>query len=132
MKKLVIEATRSSPKIVGDPDADLLEITGESYHENTMEFYAPVFSWLEKYIAQIEIRKATVNLNLVYFNSSSSKVLMDMFDMLDDAARAGGDVTVNWLYDEEDEDSLEFGEEFMEDLEYLKFNLLKKNQARPS
>ncbi len=126
MEKLEIEATNSSPKIVCDPDADLLEISGESYHENTMAFYAPVFSWLEKYIDQIENRTVTVNLNLVYFNSSSSKVLMDLFDMLDNAAKAGGDVAINWIYDQEDEDSLEFGEEFMEDLDHLKFNLVEK------
>lgn len=126
MEKLIIEATGSSPKITGDADAGLLEIKGESYPENTMAFYAPVFSWLETCLGRLENRKFTVDLGLVYFNSSSSKVLMDIFDMLDNAAKTGADVAINWIYDAEDEDTLEFGEEFKEDLEYLKFNLVEK------
>ena len=68
-----------------------------------------------------------VNIELYYFNSSSSKVLMNFFEVLDKAAEQGCNITVNWIYEEEDEDSLEFGEEFAEDVDHLTFNLQVKN-----
>jgi hypothetical protein len=66
-------------------------------------------------------------MELIYFNSSSSKVLMDFCDVLEEAANSGKNVTVNWIYEEDDEDALEFGEEFQEELESVKFNLVEKS-----
>ena len=67
----------------------------------------------------------TVNIEMIYFNSSSSKVLMNLFDMLDEKAAAGIKIVINWLYDEENDIALEYGEEFLEDLEDATFNLVR-------
>lgn len=127
MDKLFIEATKYTPEILFDCDSHVLEIKGKSYPENTSVFYAPVFQWLEDYLGQPESEKVTVNMELIYFNSSSSKILMDFCDTLDAAAGDGKDITVNWVYEEDDEDALEFGEEFQEDLESVTFNLVRKS-----
>ncbi len=65
------------------------------------------------------------NFELIYFNSSSAKVLMDLFDMLDEAATANK-VTVNWIYEAEDDNMEELGEDFGEDLERATFNMVIK------
>ena len=62
---------------------------------------------------------------IVYFNSSSSKTLMDLFELLDDAAKAGKRVVVNWRYDRDNETAKECGEEFREDVAALRFNLVE-------
>lgn len=127
MENLIIEETKFSPSIVFDGEKHSLSITGKSYPENTSVFYAPVFSWLEDYIAKLDDNQEVgVNIELIYFNSSSSKVLLDFFDILDEAAEDGKSIAVNWIYEEDDEDSLEFGEEFKEDYESLTFNLVEK------
>ena len=127
MENLYIEATTSSPIVDFDYTTHTLEINGESYPENTAEFYDPVLSWLEEYLEEIEDDPVTVNLDIPYFNSSSSKVLMDFFDLLDEAANEGKRISVNWIYDEEDDSTLEAGEEFQEDLETLRFNFVVKS-----
>lgn len=126
MDNLKIEATKYTPEIFFDAENHVLEIKGKSYPENTSAFYRPVFDWLESYMEAEEPENIVVNLELVYFNSSSSKVLMDFFDLLEDAAEEGINVTVNWIFEAEDEDLLEFGEEFQVDFEVLNFNLIEK------
>ncbi len=126
MDNLIIEATKYTPQIQFDAETHLLEIKGETYPENTAEFYAPVFKWLEEYIAILQNEAVTINLEINYFNSSSSKVLMDMFDKFEASVKEGKNITLNWIYDKENESSLEYGEEFQEDLEVLQLNLVEK------
>ncbi len=90
-------------------------------------FYDPVFSWLEEYLSQVERhQEIIVNIELSYFNSSSSKVVMDFLDLFEEVASEGKNITVNWIYDEDIEEALEFGEEFGEELESVTFNLVRK------
>ena len=123
MDDLRIEATKFTPEILFDFNKRLLVIKGESYPENTSEFFNPVFKWAEIFFAEPSDEPTVVNIELYYFNSSSSKVLMNFFEVLDNAGDAGHKVTVNWIYEEEDEDSLEFGEEFAEDMNHIEFKL---------
>lgn len=126
MEKLSIEATSYTPGILFDPESNILTIEGDSYPENTAEFYEPVFTWLENFQKNPEEQELQVHIEIIYFNSSSSKVLMNVFDILENEAKKGKQITVDWIYDEENEHSLEYGEEFLEDLDTLKFNLKKK------
>lgn len=126
MENLEIAPTRRTPRISFDCGKNLLEIRGRSYPSNISECYGPVFSWLEEYLGKLDDTPCTVNIELVYFNSSSSKILLDLFLMLEEAVNKGSRIAVNWIYDEDDEDNMEYGEEFQEDLESLPFHLLKK------
>ncbi len=60
---------------------------------------------------------------LIYFNSSSAKVLMDLFDHLDASAGTGINIQINWHFDPEDDTMEELGQEFAEDLEHASFSL---------
>lgn len=126
MKNLIIDATDCTPSIYFDAQEHLLEIRGTSYPENTAAFYAPVFSWLDEYFANIEEGDITVNVEIVYFNSGSSKALLEFFDLLDDAAFRGMGVNVNWIYEQDDEDMREYGEEFVEDFRRIGFHFVEK------
>lgn len=127
MENLVIAKTESTPEIHFDASTGNLALSGESYPENPSEFYTPVFDWIKAYLSDDEAAPVTVNIEILYFNSSSSKALMNLFDLLDAAAEGGKNITVNWIYDVDNESSLEYGEEFKEDLDELTFNLVEKN-----
>jgi hypothetical protein len=126
MENLHIAATKSSPEIHFDCEQRILEIKGESYPENTAAFYAPVLSWIEVYLDSLKQQDVRVNMEIIYSNSSSSKVLMDFLELLDEAASKGNSITVNWIYHVENEGALEAGEEFREDLESLTFHFVQK------
>lgn len=124
MNNLHIEATKSSPAIAFDAENDLLTIVGESYPENAAGFFAPMFTWLKEYLAGAEPgRTIRVEMNVPYFNSSTSKVFLNLFDMLEAVAEKGTPVVVNWLYEADNDTALECGEDFQEEMRAMTFNL---------
>ena len=124
MENLTVEATKSTPYIFFDAQRGILEIRGKSYPENAAKFYAPVFEWLNSYLQANDTATVQVTLEIIYLNSSSSKALLNLLDMLDRSAKSGQGVVIDWRYHGEDETALECGEEFKEDLESAIFNLV--------
>ena len=126
MEKLRLEMSKFTPEISLDADAGLIEIRGKSYPENTFEFYEPIMKWVEGYFSKSPKEKTVINMEIIYFNSSSSKLFFDFFDLLEDANNDGNVIEVNWFYDKENESALEAGEDFKEDFESLTINLVEK------
>ncbi len=109
---LEIKSTNKTPYIKFDPNAGLLEMKGRSIPENAVEFYKPLVDWLDKY-AENPKDKTVVNVQLEYFNTSSSKCILDVFKKLEDINKQEGkEVVINWYYEEDDEDMLEAGEDY--------------------
>ena len=125
MENLHIEATKYTPEITLDAKNGIIDIRGKSYPENTFEFYKPVMEWLEKYFDGNAKEKTVVNMEIIYFNSSSSKLFFDLFDLLDEA-KEKYDIEINWIYDPENESAEEAGEDFIEDFEDLNIKLVEK------
>jgi hypothetical protein len=126
MRNLSIPASARTPAIDFDFGKNHLKLSGESYPEDVTEFYKPLFSTLDAYLAELGPgRSCRFDFELVYINSSSAKAVMMLMDKLDAAASNGATVDVYWFYDEEDDTMQELGEEFGEDLENAKFHLEK-------
>ncbi|AFM05348.1 protein of unknown function (DUF1987) [Bernardetia litoralis DSM 6794] len=123
MENFQIEGENYIPTVNFNAENGALEISGESYHEYTIEFFQPIFEWLNNYLEQ-EGRTIVFNFRMTYFNTSSSRRFLEIFDLLEDYSKSkNGNVTVNWYYEKDDVDMLESGEEYAEDVD-LKFNLL--------
>lgn len=125
MENLTIEETKYTPKIDLNANDGTVSMVGKSYPENTFEFYEPVMKWVEEYFDGNAKDETTVNLEIIYFNSSSSKLFFDFFDLLEEN-NDDHNITINWIYDEENESALEAGEDFQEDFEDLTINLVSK------
>ncbi len=125
MENLYIEEMKYTPSIEMNVDEGTITIIGKSYPENTFEFYAPVMTWTENYFNGNAQKKTVVNLEIIYFNSSSSKLFFDFFDLLEEASEKNN-IEINWIYDKENESALEAGEDFQEDFETLSINLVAK------
>lgn len=125
MKNLTIEQTKYTPEIKMDATEGIIEMIGKSYPENTFEFYKPVMDWMESYFEENAKDKTIINMEIIYFNSSSSKLFFDFFDLVEEASE-DNTIEINWIYDEENESALEAGEDFKEDFESLTFNLVVK------
>ncbi|MCA6363855.1 MAG: DUF1987 domain-containing protein [Bacteroidetes bacterium] len=111
MERIVIEGTPKTPTINFDMNTGLLEIKGRSIPENSIEFYKPLVEHLERY-AQKPLGETNVNIQLEYFNTSSSKCILDVFKKLETIAKGGSQITINWYYEQDDEDMLEAGEDY--------------------
>ena len=111
MDALIIEATDDTPKVVLDPSNNNFEFSGKSLPEDVTTFYGPVMDWLDGY-AEATNPKTVVKFNLVYFNTASSKLILDILFKLEEIFDDGNDISVEWHYQEEDEDMEEAGEEY--------------------
>lgn len=80
------------------------EIVGESYMEETYKFYEPVIRWLKDYM--LEKKPIEFNFKLSYFNTASSRFILEILDMLKSYQDNGGQVKVNWYYKRDDPDML--------------------------
>ena len=104
MENLIVEATRSSPAIRFDAEQRCLRLSGESYPENAAAFYAPVFAWLKAFLVTLAPGAAVrVELDIQYLNSSSIKVMLNLLDLLEQAAQDGMSIAVEWYYDPDNE-----------------------------
>lgn len=111
MELLNIEGTPKTPTVILNPSTGVIEIKGRSIPENSIEFYRPVVEWLDEYIKDPR-PNTVVNVQLEYFNTSSSKCILDVFKKLEVLKKNQKDVIINWYYEEDDEDMLEAGEDY--------------------
>ena len=88
MDVIQIEATPKTPMVHFDPDKGHIEIRGRSIPENSLEFYKELLDWLEEY--GNDPRESTnVEVQLEYFNTSSSKCILDVFKALEGIHKKG-------------------------------------------
>jgi hypothetical protein len=111
MEPINIEPSVKTPKISFDDGSGALEIEGRSIPENSTEFYKPVFEWLDAYI-EAPSANTEFAFKLEYFNTSSSKCILDVLRKLEKLHVNGNKVVVNWFYEEDDEDMKEAGENY--------------------
>ena len=111
MEALSIEGTAKTPNVKFDAEQGFIEVKGRSIPENSIEFYKPLVDWLEEY-GKTPAALTKVNIQLEYFNTSSSKCILDVFKKLEAIYKAKNEVIINWYYEEDDEDMLEAGEDY--------------------
>jgi len=113
MKAIRIEEVGYTPGVVLDARKGIFEITGKACPEDAIEFYQPIIDWLEAY--KQEPNKETIfEFKLSYYNTASSKVLLNIMQRLEDIRKTGADVKIKWFYYEDDEELQNAGEDFAE------------------
>lgn len=111
MESIIKEGTSKTPSIRFDAEQGVVEMKGRSIPENSTEFFKPLVDWLDEY-ADNPAKNTIVNIHLEYFNTSSSKCILDIFKKLEAIHKAKNNVMVYWYYEEDDEDMLEAGEDY--------------------
>jgi len=98
------------PSVEFNADDGVCELSGESYLEDTLAFYVPLIKWLEEFL-QNEDKKLVFNFKLHYYNTSSSKCIVDMFVLFKEFKDKGREIEVNWFFNDNTDDSEEEIEE---------------------
>jgi hypothetical protein len=108
MENLQLASTPKTPSVKFLASEGTLEIKGRSIPENSLDFYKPLIDWVEQF-NQASSGEVNVHVQLEYFNTSSSKCLLDLFKRLEGFKDR---VTIHWYYEQDDEDMLEAGEDY--------------------
>jgi hypothetical protein len=117
MDNLKIARTKYTMEVNFNKDTGILEMAGSSYPENALDFFGPLINWIKEYISEIG-KPLVMDIRLHYLNTSSTKCILDIFEVLDQYHKAGGSVKIAWYYEEDDEDIMETGEELGEDFDF--------------
>ena len=110
MENLKLDGSAKTPTVQFDAANGTLELKGRSIPENSVEFYKPLVEWIGSYGDGAK-DTTQVNIQLEYFNTSSSKCILDVFKKLESINNKSS-ITINWHYEEDDEDMLEAGEDY--------------------
>ncbi|MCR5454428.1 MAG: DUF1987 domain-containing protein [Bacteroidales bacterium] len=111
MSVIKIQGTDDTPTVTLDKENNIFEISGRSLPEDVVVFYKPILEWLDEY-KNDPLEQTVFNFKLEYFNTASSKLLLDVLLKLEDINNDGHDVLVKWHYPDDDEDMEEAGEEY--------------------
>lgn len=123
MDSLLLEGSAKTPSIDFDGTTGVLELRGRSIPENSIEFFKPLNDWLDNYGASPK-EETSINVKLEYFNTSSSKCILDLFKRLEKINGKSTQVTVNWYFERDDEDMEEAGEDYQA-IVGLPFNIIE-------
>ena len=112
MEKYSIEGTEKTPEINFDYESGHLEIRGKSVPEDSFKFFEPMNAWLDEYVVNPK-PETELNVALEYFNTSSAKVLSEVFKKMNQLDKLGKSaIKINWVYEEDDDDMLEAGHDY--------------------
>ena len=123
MTSLHQEATTRTPEVLLDSAKGMFVLKGESYPEDITGFFGPVRIALTQVLDEVE-NGLNVEIKLIYFNSSSARVLMEIMDQMDEKAAEGVAVNVKWYCDPDDDITREFAEDISEDLSSIDFTII--------
>ncbi|TVR38638.1 MAG: DUF1987 domain-containing protein [Cryomorphaceae bacterium] len=112
MSTYTTQETEKTPAIHFDGVGGKLELKGKSVPEDSFKFFQPMHDWLDQYIEN-PAKETELNVALEYFNTSSAKVLLEVFKKMNRLHQSGKtQLTINWVYEEDDDDMLEAGQDY--------------------
>jgi hypothetical protein len=118
MEDFIIAGSRDiyfSPSVNLNAATGKCSISGESYLEEPYEFYKKISVWFWEYV-KAGGKNIVLDLKFNYFNTSSSRALLEMLRVLRDLHHSGTEVTVNWYYPNPDDDEILMeGEDFRDE-----------------
>ncbi|WP_028454723.1 biofilm regulation phosphoprotein SiaC [Chitinilyticum litopenaei] len=117
MQDLNIAASTSSPSIQTDWSAGMVRLGGDSYPENAFELFRPLLDWVGAYLGS-DHGPLQLELRLLYLNTSSIRIMMDVLDQLEAAHGQGRAVSLRWFYDSRNARVADLAEEFREDCSF--------------
>jgi len=124
MQNLFLEESKHTPYVELNIENKILKFKGNSYPEDTFEYYKPILAWINQLIENINSDdNIKVLFELNYMNSSSFKILYNICDLLLKLVDKGASLEVLWIYDNENDVIEEIGEDLKDDFENLNIEL---------
>jgi len=125
MSHFDIAATQRTPHLLFDIEQGVFLMEGESYPEDVKAVFDVPMAAVSRHLSGRFEQEMVFAFKLKYFNSSSAKVLMDLFLAIEESAQNGNVLRVEWHHEADDDNMQELGEEFCEELNLAKFEILQ-------
>ncbi len=116
MENLIINPTKTTFGVCFNAEKGTLDISGTSYPDNAIEFFKPLLDWVKQYTENMD-SALLIQFKVNYYNTSSSKYLFKMLEMVENYFTKGHEVEIIWHYYEGEEDMLDTWKELIEELD---------------
>jgi hypothetical protein len=131
MNSLKIEGTTFTPEINFDIENNTLSFLKVSKPANAIEFYKPVFEFIDNFekskVKSKVAKELVIDFNFDYFNTATAKIIYELLARFKKIKQQGIDVIINWYYHPDDDDQLEEGQIMSEALD-MPFNFIALEQ----
>ncbi len=125
MNELYIKATQNTPRIHLNAEKEIFEISGASFSEDVTNTYELVTEWIDENIPKFEgVLTCKFHFNVI--NSFSHKKIFNFLIKLNNLAKVGKKISIEWVHDIDDEDIMEMGEDLNELID-LPFSIKSKS-----
>lgn len=114
LERIHILPTDKTPEVILDPDG-IIKIKGRYLVLNNTEVPEQIKSWIEDYLLNPS-ESTVVIISLEYLNSFGTKILTSTLREISKVILYNKKFTIQWYYDDDDEDILERGEYISETL----------------
>lgn len=115
MDPIRLEPTDETPEVILDKGAGQFRLAGKSLPEDAADFYEPLIDWVDAYAAD-PLPETVFEIHLFYYNTASSKLLLDLLVRLEEMhikrRDSGCIVRIKWIFDEDDEDMEDAGVDY--------------------
>ena len=125
MENIYLPARERSPEVDFRFNENHLSLRGEAYPEDAATFFGPLLKALASHCGTLQGQELRIDFQLIYFNTSSAKALMNLIQILEATASDGTRVVIRWLVQEDDDVMREFGEDFSGELKHVHFELIQ-------
>jgi hypothetical protein len=109
MKNLVINKTTNTLEVIFDINKKTLLLAGNSLPENPTEFYGIIDDYINNYTQNYQTHSLDIICDITYMNSSSNKRI---FQLLKKCIAIFDKTNITWIYETNDDDMKEQGEDF--------------------
>ena len=127
MNSFRITSTAITPEINFDIDNNTLTFLKVSKPPNAIEFYRPLFEYIDKFekkkVKSKEVEQLSIDFKFDYYNTSSAKVIYELLGRFKKMEQQGVQVNINWYYHFDDDDLREEGE-IMSEAVRIPFNFI--------
>lgn len=128
MEVISIKGTQETPEVMLDNSKGIFEISGKSLPEDVKEFYNPILKWFDEYTKNPN-PQTILKIKMDYFNTASSKMILELFEVVKKVHSAGHSTVIEWYYQEDDEDMQDAGQDYS-DLIEMPFKLISYQSVR--
>ncbi|MHC1704636.1 MAG: DUF1987 domain-containing protein [Tenuifilaceae bacterium] len=128
MEVISIKGTQETPEVLLDSNKGIFEISGKSLPEDVKEFYNPILKWFDEY-ANNPNPQTILKIKMDYFNTASSKMILELFEVVKKAHTSGKETIIEWYYQEDDEDMQDAGQDYS-DLIEMPFKLISYQHVK--
>src|ERR1700752_1741091 len=126
-KTLFIKQTKETPRVLLDANRNIIDIKGRAISSSDNKIFDNIQLWISNNSDYLK-RGVDINVAFEYFNTWSSKAILDLFKAFEGYAKNTGSVKVNWIHEGNDPDLKEAGEDYQA-IVNVPFNLVEQENA---